>query len=220
MKNCSFCFITSFISSFMLGVASCLGGVSNKSVVKTMALHRTEVWKDMLLLVPCNGIHRGRPSSDNFFLLRTPFANLLLKLQIQILKCFPALRTFLKIVKTFYGFENAAPWILHSPRSGFPRPQDSTRINRAHCYDIAQIRCFDERLRCTQHAKIPLGSSLSSDIIVDARNYENQYYTLLILQTCYACIYFKCIIDGNYAIHVMSWGRFLMKWMSFHPNPI
>jgi hypothetical protein len=52
---------------------------------------------------------------------------------------------------------------LHSPRSGFPRPQDSTpRIN--HCYDSANSGCFVERgrcdRRCTQHAKIPSGSSL------------------------------------------------------------
>jgi hypothetical protein len=49
----------------------------------------------------------------------------------------------------------------HSPRSGFSRPQDSTRIN--HCYNSANSSCFVERGRCAQHAKIPLGSSLTSD---------------------------------------------------------
>jgi hypothetical protein len=43
--------------------------------------------------------------------------------------------------------------------------QDSTRIN--HCYDSANSGCFVERgrcdRRCTQHAKIPSGSSLTSD---------------------------------------------------------
>jgi hypothetical protein len=41
----------------------------------------------------------------------------------------------------------------------------STRIN--HCYDSANPSCFVERghcdRHCTQHAKIPSGSSLTSD---------------------------------------------------------
>jgi hypothetical protein len=36
-----------------------------------------------------------------------------------------------------------------------------TLIN--HCYDRANSGCFVERGRCTQHAKIPSGSSLTSD---------------------------------------------------------
>jgi hypothetical protein len=55
---------------------------------------------------------------------------------------------------------------LHSPRSGFARPQDSTRIN--HCHDSANSGCFVERGRCdrrwTQHAKIPSG------VITDIRH--------------------------------------------------
>jgi hypothetical protein len=43
--------------------------------------------------------------------------------------------------------------------------QDSTRIN--HCYDSANSGCFVKRgrcdRRCTQHTKIPSGSSLTSD---------------------------------------------------------
>jgi hypothetical protein len=72
-------------------------------------------------------------------------------------------------------------------------PQDSTRIN--HCYDSANSGCFVERgrcdRRCTQHAKIPSGSSLTSDTyeckmlvlsgvfntrFVDTMNYTTQDY--------------------------------------------
>jgi hypothetical protein len=46
---------------------------------------------------------------------------------------------------------------VHSPRSGFARPQDSTRIN--HCSDSANSGCFVERerceRRCTQHTVPP-----------------------------------------------------------------
>jgi hypothetical protein len=61
--------------------------------------------------------------------------------------------TFIKLTSSYVT--------LHSPRSGFARPQDSTRIN--HCYDSANSGCFVKRGRCAQHAKIPSGSSLTSD---------------------------------------------------------
>jgi hypothetical protein len=57
---------------------------------------------------------------------------------------------------------------VHSPRSGFSRPQDSTGIN--HC----SISSFVERgrcdRRCPQHAKMkmPSGSSLTSDTCIIA----------------------------------------------------
>jgi hypothetical protein len=65
--------------------------------------------------------------------------------------------------KCYTTMVSKASFILHSPRSGFSHPQDSTRIN--HCYDSANSGCFAERgrsdRRCTQHAKIP--SALTSD---------------------------------------------------------
>jgi hypothetical protein len=58
---------------------------------------------------------------------------------------------------TQWAYESAA-CKLHSPRSGFARTQDSTRIN--HCWDSANSGCFVERGRCTHHAKILSRSSL------------------------------------------------------------